>query len=54
MSDYNEIVRNLRARMKRDKFYVEKRIGDGDRRKAHFSFVDKDRRVDARRYNEAH
>jgi len=54
MSDYNEMVRNLRAKIKRNEFYIEKRTGDGNRRKAHFSFVDEDRRVDARRHNEAH
>jgi hypothetical protein len=54
MSDYNEMVRNLRAQIKRNEFYIEKRTGDGDRRKSYFSFVDKDRRVDTRRHNEAH
>jgi len=54
MSDYNEMVQNLRTKMKRKEFYIEKRVGDGDRRKAFFTFIEpkKDRRVQPRRNRE--
>lgn len=45
MSDYNEMVRELREKIKRGEFYIEKRSKKSDRRKAFFSWVLIDRRV---------
>ena len=45
MSEYKEMVSELRAKFKRRNFYIEKRIGEGDRRKAFFSFVEMERRI---------
>lgn len=49
MSDYHEMAKELRAKINQNKYYIEKRTGRGDRRKAHFSFVEKERRQDIRR-----
>ena len=54
MSDYNEMAKTLQDKIKHDEFLIERRVGDGDRRKAFFTFIEpkKDRRVQPRRNRE--
>jgi hypothetical protein len=47
--EYNEIVRQFRAIIRRNQFYIEKRKKGADRRVAFFSWILGDRRIAERR-----
>lgn len=44
-----KMIREFRARFRRDRLYIEKRDKKSDRRSAFFSFVQDDRRTGERR-----
>lgn len=46
-----KLVRELRAKLKRRDFYIEKRTKGSDRRIAFFSWMSDDRRIGERRHN---
>ena len=46
-----ELVRELRAKIRRNEFYIEKRTEGSDRRVAFFSWFADERRVGERRHN---
>ena len=52
MNDYSKMAKNLKVRIRTKEFFLEKRTGKGDRRKAFFSHVENDRRKKCRRHDD--